>query len=203
MAQLCPQLEEMEELQRNPVIATNLRLTILDYEVQVPARLQRELQFNSDRITFEVNATPSYAFMDLHIDRGMDAISSCIGGCRKVWLMWPPTQQNLTEMRRLDCQRNFRMLRSQLDNGIIVETSDNTMVLHIPAGWVHATFTIKGGFLGGITAVTAESIRLISSWMQVELEHGSDDLQGNLDIYINALEEAPFILGRMMSFRML
>ena len=90
------------------------------------------------------------------------------------------------EVRRLDCQRNFQMLRSQLDNDIIVET-DNTMALHLPVGWLHATSRVDS--LGGITAVTAESIRLISSWIQVELESGSDDLQGNLDIYINELEE--------------
>ena len=188
MAQLRPQPEEMDQLQVNPMIAVNLQLNIPDYEFRVPAALQRELQFNFTSINFAANATPSYAFVDLHIDRGMDAVS-CIGACRKVWFMWPPTEHNLSEMRRVDCQRNFHMLRSQLDNGVVVET-DSTMALHIPAGWLHATFTVEGGFLGGITAVTAEAIPLISFWVEVELETRGDDIRGNLDIYTRALEEA-------------
>lgn len=79
------------------------------------------------------------------------------------------------------------MVRSELNNGIIVET-DSAMALHIPSGWLQATFTVRGGFLAGVTVVTAESIRIISLIMQTELAKDIDDLQGNLSIYLRALE---------------
>ena len=104
--------------------------------------------------------------------------------------MWPLTESNLAEMRRVDHQCNCQMIRSQLNNGLICET-DSTTTIHIPTGWLHVTFTVGGsGFVAGITIVAAESIRFTSSWMQVKLKRGSDDPQGNLDVYYYVLEVA-------------
>lgn len=61
------------------------------------------------------------------------------------------------------------------------------MALNIPARWLHATFTVKGGFLAGISTVTAEAIGLMSNRMKFELK-GEEG--GNLEIYIRALHVA-------------
>lgn len=50
--------------------------------------------------------------------------------------------------------------------------------------------TIEGGFLGGITAVTAESIGVTSRWVQAEISKENPEVEANLTIYIRALEIA-------------
>lgn len=99
--------------------------------------------------------------------------------------MKEPSEQNLDEVQ----EHSLRILKAQLEHGLIVET-DDTMALHIPAGWLHATFTVTGGFLAGISTVTAEAIGLISKWMKFELESEKGDFQGNIEIYVRALEVA-------------
>ena len=92
-------------------------------------------------------------------------------------------------MSNFNPQCTQRLVQSTLNDGLIIET-DSTIALHIPNCWLHATFTKEGGFLGGITLVVAESIRLVSDWMLVELADDDNDPSGTLRIYTNALKEA-------------
>ncbi|KAI9884407.1 MAG: Transcription factor Sox-2 [Watsoniomyces obsoletus] len=178
---------QWSELQRNPVTVLNLFPSYLAQRVHIPLRLKQHLEFE-DPPPKAANITPKYAFVDVHIDHGMEAISICVGRCRKVWFLWPPTTDNLKEMERLDHRDPDRLIRSYLDDGILLQTDKSTGI-HVPSGWLHATFTIEGGFLVGITPVTAESIGLISSCTSSELvsEPGT---QPNLKGYIRGLETA-------------
>ena len=65
----------------------------------------------------------------------------------KYWLLYPPTEKNLTAIKSIDGQRG-KLLRlvHQLEGGVIVETTSSHAIL-LPAGCAHATFTLQGGYL--------------------------------------------------------
>lgn len=86
LAQIRPQPEELEALQRNPLVALNICSPLENYEFRVPPVLERAFHIHSESLTFGLNAVPAYALVDLHIDRGLDAISACIDA-RKLWFL--------------------------------------------------------------------------------------------------------------------
>jgi hypothetical protein len=87
MTQLRSQPNETERLQQNSLVAVNLRLRSLEYNFKVSAQLNQELSFMNESFSFAANVTSIYAFVNLHIDRGMKSIFFCIDNCRKIWFM--------------------------------------------------------------------------------------------------------------------
>ncbi len=186
--QLRPDDDEWIELQQNPVFVINLTTPELSQKVHIPRSLKEKFQFEEKPPLQMTNMTPKFTFVDVHIDHGMEAVSICVGRCRKIWFLWPPTPKNLREMRRLDHRQSDRLIRSYLDHGILLET-DGTTGIHVPAGWLHATFTIEAGFLVGITPVVAESIEILSNYTSYELV-GNVETNENLRAYLRGLTTA-------------
>jgi hypothetical protein len=189
MTQLRSQFNETEMLQKNSLIAVNLRSRSLKYEFQVSAQLNQDFSFKNESFFFETNVISIYAFVILHIDREMKSIFFCIDNCRKIWFMWSFIEVNLIEMQNLNLQRNHRMIRSELNENLIFEINF-TEVLHIFAEWLHATFTIEKDFLTEIIAVTAEAIETVSRWISMKIATENENLKENLNIYIHALKKA-------------
>lgn len=103
-------------------------------------------------------------------DYGADGVSAPIGDCRKIWLLYPPTDKNLKAIRLVDGQRaKFARLMHQLEGGVIVETT-SAKAIHIPAACIHATFTIQGGYLVTEDFTTSKSLTAISSFIFNQLD---------------------------------
>lgn len=80
-----------------------------------------------------------------------------IGECEKIFFLFPPTFRNLTWFRRHRFAGNLSPGLSVLEHGLVTNvTSDN--VLYIPAGWLHATLTTKGGFLLSYDCATDDTL---------------------------------------------
>ncbi|PVH83851.1 hypothetical protein DL98DRAFT_615218, partial [Cadophora sp. DSE1049] len=90
--------------------------------------------------------TPKFAFTDLHLDTS-DGISSPLGQCRKLWLIFPPTASNLGLMKKADGQRaKLDRIGKELEGGLVLTTNSHEAI-YLPAGCIHAVITLEGGFL--------------------------------------------------------
>jgi hypothetical protein len=88
----------------------------------------------------------------------MDGISSPIDECEKLWLLYPRTELDLSLMHREHGQHTkFAQSAALLEFGLVVRTTSKD-ALYIPAGCLHAVFTIQGGFLVSIDCTTIDSI---------------------------------------------
>ncbi|KAJ5161028.1 hypothetical protein N7492_006420 [Penicillium capsulatum] len=142
---------------------TGLRLPIVDdLGFRVPPDICRLFEPFSESNN-QVNLTPKYSFVDLHIDYGADGLSIPVGDCRKIWLLWPPTSSNLRALKTVDGQRGrLARLAPQLEGCVVVETT-SAQAIHIPAASLHATFTLQGGFLVARDFTTSRSLMAIST----------------------------------------
>ncbi|KAH7016641.1 hypothetical protein B0J12DRAFT_775483 [Macrophomina phaseolina] len=104
------------------------------------------------------NVSPKGSWVDLHIDNGTDAISVTIGGCTKVWCMWPPSRENLELYEGVKTMPfKLNKISSLLKNGIIF-SSDSSEAVIIPAGCIHGTFTLTPGFLASAEFMTLHTV---------------------------------------------
>lgn len=78
---------------------------------------------------------------------------------------------------------------SRLHGGIVVKTT-SAYALDLPAGTLHAVFTTVGGFSGGITYSTSESLSMMSRLLIAQLpifRHVSNAVLEDLRVYTKAL----------------
>ncbi|KAH8431015.1 uncharacterized protein LDX57_008676 [Aspergillus melleus] len=153
-----------------PVFLTGLRLPILaELGFRCPSDLCTVAE-PMEESNVQINLTPKFSFVDLHIDYGADGVSALVGDCRKIWLLYPPSRNNLVAMRTVDGQRGkLARIMHRLEGGIMVETTA-AQSLYIPAGCIHATFTLQGGFLVARDFTTSISIGAISAYIASGLE---------------------------------
>ncbi len=65
--------------------------------------------------------------------------------------------------------------------------------IFLPAGTIHATYTIEGGFLCGITCATANAITVVTKCVSLELARSGEkgtpgDKPGAMNVYDRSLE---------------
>ncbi|KAJ5537509.1 hypothetical protein N7494_006988 [Penicillium frequentans] len=153
-----------------PAFLTGLRLPSIDhFGFCSPCEMSTTIE-PFDETNDQVNLTPKYSFVDLHIDYGADGLSTVIGDCRKIWLLYPPTDDNLNAMKSIDGQRGklVRLMR-RLEGGVLVETTSSHAIF-LPAGCAHATFTLQGGYLVAKDFTTAKSLSAIASFITCGLD---------------------------------
>ncbi|KXL41588.1 hypothetical protein M433DRAFT_72742 [Acidomyces richmondensis BFW] len=153
-----------------PGFLTGLRLPSIDqFGFRSPCDISSIIE-PFDETNNQVNLTPKYSFVDLHTDYGADGLSTVIGECRKIWLLYPPTDNNLNAMKSIDGQRG-KLLRlvHQLEGGVLVETTSSHAIF-IPAGCAHATFTLQGGYLVTKDFTTVKSLNAIASFIVYGLD---------------------------------
>lgn len=77
---------------------------------------------------------------------GADGVSALVGNCRKIELLYPPSENNLVAIWTVDGQRGkLARIMYRLEAGIMVKTTA-AQSLYIPDGCIHATFTLQSGF---------------------------------------------------------
>lgn len=106
----------------------------------------------------------------MRADYGADGLSTLVGDCQKIWLLYPPTEVNLRAMKTIDTQRaKLVRIMHQLEGGVVVSTTASHAI-YIPPGCIHATFTLQGGFLIAKDFTSSKSLTAIASY----LLHGLD-----------------------------
>ncbi|KAJ9634776.1 hypothetical protein H2199_008825 [Coniosporium tulheliwenetii] len=119
------------------------------------------------------NITPEFSFVDLHIDNGQDVLTTVVGDaedCVKLWALYPPESHNLDlYYSHAGQDSKFLNLYSRLKDGIfVVQTSEQT--IYLPAGWIHAVYTLKGGLVPGTMWSTAESLSVTAEILKREIK---------------------------------
>ncbi|KAI9652353.1 MAG: hypothetical protein M1829_001666, partial [Trizodia sp. TS-e1964] len=151
--------------------------------MEPPEDICRSKTICDDTFEVSINCTPTRCFVDLHLDSGREGLSQTYSDCKKTWLLFPPTQENLINFARTAGYQD-RLLRcgDKLQGGIVLETSSKD-VLDIPAGTLHAVFTTAGGFLGGINYSTSEGLGVMSRIIAAQLPfYNSAPIQINEDL---------------------
>ncbi|KAH1601520.1 hypothetical protein KXV92_006172 [Aspergillus fumigatus] len=129
--------------------------------------------FLEQQVSF--NVTPTFSVVQIHIDYGMEGLSVPLGDCVKIWFMWPPTERNLSLMASESGQlAKLIRLAPLLEGGILLQT-DSGHALTIPSGCLHATMTIKGGFLVTKDFATRYTIQSFSRYLAWSLQQELDE----------------------------
>ena len=142
-----------------------------------------------DEANQQLILTPKFAFTDLHLDTS-DGISSPLGNCRKMWLVFPPTAKDLQLMKKADGQRaKLDRIGSQLEVGLTFTTS-STEAIYLPAGCIHAVITLEGGFLVAVDFLTPLSSKPHSAMILAGLDDSGAASQFRQEVYRRFLSSA-------------
>ncbi len=85
------------------------------------------------------------------------------------------------------------VIGGQLEGGLITTTGPDTAGIFLPSGTIHATYTLTGGFLCGVTCATAKAVIVVTDCVARELARpaakgNSSDKQDALSVYNKCLE---------------
>ncbi|TVY73555.1 hypothetical protein LSUE1_G006060 [Lachnellula suecica] len=171
----------------NPVAIIGCRLPDLlpEDSMITPAALNQFVE-PSEAKNSQILLTPKFWTTDLHI--GMiptnsfsmhqtdisldvcDGLSIPIGPTEKIWIMFPPTSNNLRQMKSVEGQRGkLARIGAKMEGGLIFKTT-SADAIYIPAGCIHAVFTVKGGFLISTEFLTSGSARPLSAFLNHDLD---------------------------------
>jgi hypothetical protein len=159
-------VEGVEAFPQVPHFVQNITVKTLSEHVQVPGMLRNDINTLA-QAEAHANFGPTGCSVDLHVgrpnesprtefitngatDHGMHVLSTTFDNCMKLWVTYPPTSSNLDLFYAVSAQeQKLKRLASKLEGGIYALTTGGTTI-HLPPGWLHATFNIRGGFLVGI-----------------------------------------------------
>ena len=98
-------------------------------------------------------------------DNGKDLISTVLGNCLKIFLMFPPTTNNLRAHESADIEPcRFAAISRKLEGGLYTElTSSSAFIL--PSGTLHYVKTIVGGTLVSKDFCTTGTLASMSRWI--------------------------------------
>ncbi|KAK3045911.1 hypothetical protein LTR09_012565 [Extremus antarcticus] len=178
----------------NPVYAIGLEPAGLfhQYPFRAPPDLHQILTPHLEQRNV-INATPKYSLVDLHIDYGIDGISSAFDGCRKLWLMFPPIERNL-ELMRIERDETCKLFRigHHLEGGIVFEAASDKAV-YIPARCLHAVYTGDGGFLFSLDFTTKPSIVPFGTYLSKRL-YLTQDEEGQQSCFFAHVDSTEIVL---------
>jgi hypothetical protein len=186
----------LEPPTEGPLIVHNVILDAKKFNVSLLA--DKVTIPSSEHVYAAMNVTPVNTVVDVHIDQGTNGLSVGLGHesdpsvlkVHKIWFFWPPTEHNLSIYEELKRSNDLRLLRcNELEHGLIADFGINQGVF-LPAGWLHATVTVRSGFLGGITINSPDTIRLASKLKAMDVRLQPWDLALHLDNYLDAIEVA-------------
>ena len=149
---------------------------------------------------YSMNITPQNTIIDIHIDQGATGLSIGLGSpeddetllVHKVWFFWPPSEHNLNlfeDLRQSMPGRGLCLARSQsLEHGIVASAGIHEGVV-LPPGWLHATITTNGGFLGGVTYDLPCNFHMVSSIFAMDMRLDVSSFPEKAPLFTNALRE--------------
>jgi hypothetical protein len=130
----------------------------------------------------------------IKINQGLDAadgLSVPMGTCKKVWIAFPPTPGNLSDLAKQEGRKaKIRRIGNRLEGDIIFETTSANAV-YLPVGCIHAVFTTEGGFLNALDFITPDSVGTYPTLFRAEIERkNSSFLDSYLRFFQSSLEYA-------------
>lgn len=92
----------------------------------------------------------------------MSGLSTVFHDCVKFWALYPPNEVNLDAFYKLHGQERklSRLVRSLRDGISAITTRGDTM--YIPAGWLHATMTVRAGSLLGMNWIYGFNLPIVA-----------------------------------------
>ncbi|KAL6240325.1 hypothetical protein RBB50_012763 [Rhinocladiella similis] len=162
---------------------------------------QQVTTYLEQRMVF--NMTPKFSFVDLHIDYGKDGISATLHECEKVWVMYPPTPHNLQWMaEHRGQQAKLAQGMAVLEGGVVAHTTSAEAV-YLPAGCLHAVFTVAGGFLVSIDCTTQRSVWPFAQYLRhnVQAELEAHEQRNCYFLFLDSLDVALQNAGERDAFR--
>ncbi|KAJ9650320.1 hypothetical protein H2198_010375 [Neophaeococcomyces mojaviensis] len=150
-----------------------------------------------------LNMTPKFSFVDLHIDYGRDGISATLHECEKVWMVYPPTPHNLQWMAEHRGQHaKLAHGMTVLEGGVVVHTT-SAEAIYLPAGCLHAVFTVASGFLVSMDCTTQISVWPCAQYLRynVQAEFEADEQRDCYFLFLEALDVALQNAGERDAFR--
>jgi hypothetical protein len=172
------QLHDPKELHPISLIGLNLP-SIPETSFSAPLALSEFVE-PRDESNLQLLLTPKYCFTDLHIDSA-DGISSPMGPCIKLWLVFPPTAHNLGLMASAEGQKaKLVRIGRKLEGGLLFKTTSAESI-YLPVGCIHSVFTLHGGFLVAIDFGTPKSCQAFSALLTAGLDQvGSPSFQNEV-----------------------
>ncbi|PGG96242.1 hypothetical protein AJ80_09856 [Polytolypa hystricis UAMH7299] len=157
-----------------------------------PSSIRSRMHLAADEFLISANLAPAGAYVDLHIDQNRHGLSQTVDACKKIWLLYPPTKDNL-EAFSATAGEEGRLTKcsDKLQDGYIVET-DPSNILHIPPGWLHATFTTLSGILIGINFAALETLEFMGFSLSIHLQYFEQDCVGieeDLEVYVDCMKD--------------
>ncbi|KAL9634358.1 MAG: hypothetical protein Q9164_004134 [Protoblastenia rupestris] len=179
-----PLLEAINQLSTpdvgRPIFVDNIAVRLdRDIGLELPLSLECRNTINPEKEpTSASNITPQGTIVDLHVDHGFTVLATTIEDCVKMWALFPPTEHNLGLLRKvanksgglqLLVEDHLQYSQPFLEGGILTRT-DSAEAILLPAGTLHAVFTLSGGFLSGIHFLTAESTYQTALCLRYEIQ---------------------------------
>ncbi|KIW36686.1 uncharacterized protein PV06_11101 [Exophiala oligosperma] len=162
---------------------------------------QRVTTYLEQRMVF--NMTPKFSFVDLHIDYGKDGISATLHDCEKVWMIYPPKPHNLQWMaEHRGQQAKLAQGMGVLEGGVVAHTT-SAEAIYLPAGCLHAVFTVAGGFLVSIDCTTRRSVWPFAQYLRynIQAELEATEERNCYFLFLDSLEAALQNAGERDAFR--
>jgi hypothetical protein len=150
--------------------------------IQIPPVVSGAIELlSSDSDIVTANIAPQDYVVDLHIgktvsskehecpeswhftDHGLNALSTVFHDCVKLRVLFPPSTPNLDAFYALRGQEcKFQRLALVLEDGMCAITTQGK-TLYMPAGWLHATLTVRGGCLLGVNWTRGSDLPMVAN----------------------------------------
>jgi len=100
----------------------------------------------------------------------VDEIVTVLAPCEQVWLLFPPTPNNLQCLKTDD---GFADMAKSLEGGVIVKI-DYSEAVYVPTGCIHVSYTLRGGFVASQIFGTPKSARAIAGFIAAQFNDLTD-----------------------------
>ncbi|KFA81820.1 hypothetical protein S40288_11643 [Stachybotrys chartarum IBT 40288] len=169
----------------NPYYATNIPTPA--ERIQIPELVKSMMTIPVRECPTESNLTPKGVIIYIHIDL-TNVITTISEGCKKLWGVYPLNKGSIEKIAQIPDQDGLHLeVLEELENGEWF-VQDSTQAVFIPAGTIHLTLTLEGGYVPGITFQAAEDIRVLSNMWDLEqkttLQHKPGDKKGVIEVFL-------------------
>ncbi|KAL2356356.1 hypothetical protein BJ546DRAFT_600607 [Cryomyces antarcticus] len=188
---------QSEACQRTQAYLTNVKAPSLESFSVLPQALDDVFYIEHKTLT-SANITPRSTLVDLHHDEGY-GVETLYGGA-KLWVVYPPTEENLSVMASLyGKKKRFMSNHDRFHGGLFIEQKAGETIL-LPPYCVHLVFTLESSILCGFEIYAAEHFPLricglatdlaLLEQQQPDVRKRRKDVQEHLGRWHRGLEHA-------------
>ncbi|KAF2245041.1 hypothetical protein BU26DRAFT_508397 [Trematosphaeria pertusa] len=154
------------------------------FPLSPPASLtQRQIVYTRNiEFLHKANITPKYTFVDTHNDNGLHVLSICGKRCTKLWVIHPPTSENMKAFYRYYGHENTFGKFEPLAKGGLCFLQFPHDAIYLPPGTLHTIYTIEGGCLTGTTWASNTSLFASAQIFEQDVQKGVLNM---LDSFLN------------------